>query len=83
LRSVSAAALAPTIRSGDNNAADRAATRQLMQSIKATAPGHVRIIFFNDPTLISEGLTTEWPAHDNHLHVRFCEKVHPDSLYTC
>jgi hypothetical protein len=34
-------------------------------------------------TLISEGLTTEWPARDNHLHVRFGEKVHPDSLYTC
>ncbi|MEU4292965.1 penicillin-insensitive murein endopeptidase [Kribbella sp. NPDC026596] len=62
---------------------DRAATRQLIQSIKAAAPGHVRIIFFNDPTLINEGLTTEWPAHDNHLHVRFCEKVHPNSLYTC
>jgi peptidoglycan hydrolase-like protein with peptidoglycan-binding domain len=62
---------------------DRAATRQLIQSIKAAAPGHVRLIFFNDPTLINEGLTTEWPAHDNHLHVRFCEKVHPSSLYTC
>jgi len=62
---------------------DRAATRQLIQSIKAAAPAHVRLIFFNDPTLINEGLTTEWPAHDNHLHVRFCEKVHPSSLYTC
>lgn len=62
---------------------DRAATRQLVQAIRAAAPGHVRIIFFNDPVLISEGLTSEWPAHDNHLHVRFCEKVHPNSLYTC
>ncbi|GAA0612973.1 peptidoglycan-binding protein [Kribbella sandramycini] len=62
---------------------DRAATRQLVQAIRAAAPGHVRIIFFNDPTLIDEGLTTEWPAHDNHLHVRYCEKVHPNSLYTC
>ncbi len=62
---------------------DRAATRQLVQAIRAAAPGHVRIIFFNDPTLINEGLTTEWPAHDNHLHLRFCEKVHPNSLYTC
>ncbi|MFI5732317.1 penicillin-insensitive murein endopeptidase [Kribbella sp. NPDC051587] len=62
---------------------DRAATRQLIQAIHAAAPGHVRIIFFNDPTLINEGLTTQWPAHDNHLHVRFCEKVHPSSLYTC
>jgi len=62
---------------------DRAATRQLVQAIRAAAPGHVRIIFFNDPVLISEGLTSEWDAHDNHLHVRFCEKVHPNSLYTC
>ncbi|WP_329483823.1 penicillin-insensitive murein endopeptidase [Kribbella sp. NBC_01484] len=62
---------------------DRAATRQLIQSIKAAAPGHVRLIFFNDPTLINEGLTTQWPNHDNHLHFRFCEKVHPSSLHTC
>ncbi|MGY4772684.1 penicillin-insensitive murein endopeptidase [Kribbella sp. CWNU-51] len=62
---------------------DRAATRQLIQSIKAAAPGHVRLIFFNDPTLINEGLTTQWPNHDNHLHFRFCEKVHPSSLHVC
>ncbi|GAB2565302.1 penicillin-insensitive murein endopeptidase [Kribbella endophytica] len=62
---------------------DRAATRQLVQAIRAAAPGHVRYIWFNDPTLISEGLTAEWPAHDNHLHVRYCEKVHPSSTYTC
>ena len=62
---------------------DRAATRQLVQAIRAAAPGHVKFIWFNDPTLISEGLTAEWPAHDNHLHVRYCEKVHPTSTYTC
>lgn len=62
---------------------DRAATRQLAQAIRNTAPGHVKLIFFNDPTLISEGLTTQYPNHDNHLHVRYCEKVHPNSLYDC
>ncbi|HET6295135.1 MAG TPA: penicillin-insensitive murein endopeptidase [Kribbella sp.] len=62
---------------------DRAATRQLVQAIRAAAPGHVRLVFFNDPVLINEGLTTQWEAHDNHLHVRFCEVVHPNSLYTC
>lgn len=62
---------------------DRAATRQLLQALRSTASGHVRIVFFNDPVLIQEGLATEWPAHDNHLHVRYCEKVHPNSLYTC
>lgn len=62
---------------------DRAATRQLVQAIRNAAPGHVRLIFFNDPTLINEGLTTQYPNHDNHLHVRYCEKVHANSLYTC
>jgi peptidoglycan hydrolase-like protein with peptidoglycan-binding domain len=62
---------------------DRAATRQLVQMIRAAAPGHVRLIFFNDPVLINEGLTTALSNHDNHLHVRYCEKVHPSSLYVC
>ncbi|MFJ5831755.1 penicillin-insensitive murein endopeptidase [Streptomyces sp. NPDC093089] len=50
---------------------DRAATRQLVQAIRAAAPGHIEVIYFNDPTLISEGLTTQYPNHDNHLHVRY------------
>ncbi|WP_351234039.1 penicillin-insensitive murein endopeptidase [Streptomyces sp. NPDC002133] len=50
---------------------DRAATRQLVQAIRAAAPGHIDLIFFNDPTLISEGLTTQYPNHDNHLHIRY------------
>ncbi|WP_158884834.1 penicillin-insensitive murein endopeptidase [Amycolatopsis anabasis] len=62
---------------------DRAATRELVRAIRAAAPGHVKLIFFNDPTLISEGLTTSYANHDNHLHVRYCEAVHPSSLYTC
>jgi hypothetical protein len=62
---------------------DRAATRALVQAIRAAAPGHVRLIFFNDPTLINEGLTTSYPNHDNHLHVRYCERIHPNSSYTC
>jgi len=62
---------------------DRAATRQLVQAVRNAAPGHVKLVFFNDPTLISEGLTTSYPNHDNHLHVRYCEAVHPNSLYDC
>lgn len=50
---------------------DRAATRQLVQAIRNAAPGHVALIFFNDPTLINEGLTQQYPNHDNHLHVRY------------
>jgi peptidoglycan hydrolase-like protein with peptidoglycan-binding domain len=62
---------------------DRAATRALARAIRDAAPGHVRLIFFNDPVLIEEGLTTPLSNHDNHLHVRYCERVHPNSLYTC
>lgn len=50
---------------------DRAATRALVQAVRATAPGQVVLVYFNDPTLISEGLTTSYPNHDNHLHVRY------------
>ncbi|HEX6684821.1 MAG TPA: penicillin-insensitive murein endopeptidase [Candidatus Limnocylindrales bacterium] len=62
---------------------DRAATRQLVQMIRAAAPGHVKVIWFNDPVLIGEGLTAALDNHDNHLHIRYCEKVHPSSLYQC
>jgi peptidoglycan hydrolase-like protein with peptidoglycan-binding domain len=62
---------------------DRAATRALVDAIRAAAPGHVRLVFFNDPVLIDEGRTTPYDGHDNHLHVRYCEPVHPNSLYTC
>jgi peptidoglycan hydrolase-like protein with peptidoglycan-binding domain len=62
---------------------DRAATRTLVQAVRATAPGHVKVIYFNDPQLINEGLTTYLSNHDNHLHIRYCEAVHPDSRYDC
>lgn len=62
---------------------DRAATRTLLQLLRSTAPGHIKLIFFNDPVLIQEGLAQSYPNHDNHLHVRYCERVHPDPLYDC
>ena len=62
---------------------DRAATRALVQEIRNKAPGHVKLIFFNDPQLINEGLTTYYDNHDNHLHIRYCEKVHPNANYNC
>ena len=66
-----------------SDAYDRDATRELAKAIFDAAPGHVKFILFNDPTLIDEGLTQSYPNHDNHLHVRYCEKVHPNSLYVC
>jgi peptidoglycan hydrolase-like protein with peptidoglycan-binding domain len=54
-----------------SSAYDRTATRALVQAIRATAPGQLALIFFNDPVLISEGLTSRYPNHDNHLHIRY------------
>lgn len=67
----------------DSTCYDRAGTRALAQALRAKASGHVKVIWFNDPTLINEGLTSYLDAHDDHLHVRWCEKVHPDSRYDC
>ena len=62
---------------------DRYATRQLIGAIRATAPRHVMLIYFNDPVLIREGLTTWYAGHDDHLHVRYCEKTFPNAMYDC
>ena len=62
---------------------DRTATRALIRAIRATAPGHVRLIYFNDPVLVREGLTTWYTGHDDHLHVRYCEASHPVAAYRC
>jgi peptidoglycan hydrolase-like protein with peptidoglycan-binding domain len=62
---------------------DRAATRTLIKAIRAVAPGHVKLIYFNDPVLIGEGLTTWHGGHDDHLHIRYCEASYPVARYRC
>jgi peptidoglycan hydrolase-like protein with peptidoglycan-binding domain len=62
---------------------DRAATIALIKIIRATAPHHVKLIYFNDPVLIRAGYTRYYVGHDDHMHVRFCEASHPDSRYVC
>ena len=62
---------------------DRAATRALVRAIRSTAPGHVKLVYFNDPVLIREGLTTWYAGHDDHLHVRYCEANHRLAAYRC
>jgi len=62
---------------------DRSATRDLIKAIRAAAPGHVKLIYFNDPVLIREGLVTWYAGHDDHLHVRYCERSHPVARYDC
>ena len=66
-----------------SSAYDRAATRALAQAIRASAPDHIRLIYFNDPVLIKEGLTRFHAGHDDHLHVRFCEPGYPDPRFAC
>jgi hypothetical protein len=62
---------------------NRKATRALIKAIRATAPGHVKLVFFNDPVLIGEGLTRRSAGHDDHIHVRYCEASHPRTAYRC
>jgi hypothetical protein len=62
---------------------NRTMTRALVKAIRAAAPGHVKLIYFNDPVLIDEGLTTWYTGHDDHLHVRYCEASHPVAAYRC
>jgi peptidoglycan hydrolase-like protein with peptidoglycan-binding domain len=62
---------------------DRAATRILINDIRAAAPGHVKLIYFNDPVLIREGLTTHFAGHDDHLHIRYCEASYRLAMYRC
>ncbi|HSK52647.1 MAG TPA: penicillin-insensitive murein endopeptidase [Clostridia bacterium] len=66
-----------------STAYDRAATRELVRAIRAAAPGHVKLIWFNDPVLMREGLTTHHAGHDDHLHVRYCDAGHPLPAYRC
>lgn len=51
---------------------DRTATRKYIQQLRAS--GRVKLVFFNDPVLIREGLTKYASGHDNHFHVRFREQ---------
>jgi peptidoglycan hydrolase-like protein with peptidoglycan-binding domain len=62
---------------------DRTATRALIKAIRNAAPGHVKVIFFNDPKLIAEGWSTWFAGHDDHLHIRYCEVSHPVAAYRC
>lgn len=43
--------------------------RKLINAIRSN--GDVRLIYYNDSTLIEEGLCTKLSGHDNHLHVSY------------
>lgn len=48
---------------------NRDLTRKLIVMIRANTK--VKLILFNDPVLIAEGLCRYYNGHDNHLHIRF------------
>lgn len=61
---------------------DRAKTRELIRDL--IDGGNVRLIFFNDPVLVSEfSKVQSYPNHDDHLHVRYCEPGHSNASYRC
>jgi peptidoglycan hydrolase-like protein with peptidoglycan-binding domain len=66
-----------------STAYDRAATRTMILKFRSYAAGHVMLIYFNDPVLIDEGMTTWHTGHDDHVHVRFCEATDPLAAYAC
>ena len=43
----------------------------------------MKLIYFNDPVLIKEGLVRPYSGHDDHLHIRYCEKIHFSAAYDC
>lgn len=67
----------------DRRSYDRRGTRGLVLAIREAARGRVKVIWFNDPVLVEEGLTEPLPGHDDHLHVRYCAPGHPDVNYAC
>ena len=48
---------------------DRDAMRAMLQAIRNQNKYKIKRIFFNDFTLITEGLCSNAPGHDNHVHL--------------
>ena len=55
----------------------------ISRAIRAAAPGHVKLIYFNDPVLIEQGLVRPYAGHDDHLHIRYCVTGFADPNYRC
>jgi peptidoglycan hydrolase-like protein with peptidoglycan-binding domain len=65
-----------------NPAYDRAATRALVIALRSSGM-RIRDLAFNDPALIREGLTDWFAGHDDHIHVAYCERYHPEVYFRC
>jgi hypothetical protein len=53
----------------DNPKFDRDAMRAMLKAIRGQTKYKIDRIFFNDKTLIAEGLCTQLSEHDNHAHI--------------
>jgi hypothetical protein len=62
---------------------DRADTRALLVALREAFGNRLKRIYFNDPQMVRAGLSTRYPNHDDHIHVRVCEASHPKSRYVC
>jgi hypothetical protein len=62
---------------------DRADTRQLLRAVRDIFGSHLKLVYFNDPQLIAEGLSQRYPNHDDHIHIRVCEPAHAKTRYVC
>ena len=43
----------------------------------------LQLVYFNDPVLINEGLSTYWAGHDNHYHLHYCTYADPGHPTRC
>ncbi|HWG89228.1 MAG TPA: penicillin-insensitive murein endopeptidase [Candidatus Thermoplasmatota archaeon] len=58
-------------------------TQALCNDLRAYASGHVKVIWFNDQNIINSGCSKYLDYHADHLHIRYCERSHPNTSYQC
>jgi hypothetical protein len=62
---------------------DRGRTKALLEAIHDAFGPHLKLVYFNDPQMVQAGLSVRYPNHDEHIHVRVCERDHARSRYRC
>ena len=55
----------------------------MLEAFHEALGGHLKLISFNDPQMVSARLSQSYPNHNDHVHVRICEPAHDLSRYTC
>ena len=55
----------------------------LIRAIRAAAPGHIKLIYFNDPSSSARVYRAGTTGHDDHVHIRYCERECTPAAYDC